>query len=420
MHVIMTPVGSAGDVLPFVALGRRLLERGHEVVLLTNEYFRELVEGSGVSFGSVGSKARYSAAMDDPDLWHPSRGAQVVIQQMVAQTSEMYHAVMERVRPGESVLLSSPGATGAHLVQEKMNLPMATFFLQPNTLFGIHGLWVTASMTRLDWTPVWLRRGLFLLSGRLVLDRIVRRPVNEIRARIGLPAAGSWMSAWQGEPSLEIGLFPEWFAPYRRDSSNRVRLTGFVSYSGEDVRKTPNELADFLALDSPPLVFTAGTANKQAHKFFAAAVQATQRVGRRAVLLTPFRDQVPTELPDSVIQIDYAPLSDFLPRTAAMVHHGGVGTLAQALAAGIPQLIVPYGLDQPANAIRVSDLGAGDYLSFKKVNERELSEKLTSLLKSQEMRRVARGYAEKIACQDALSETCDLVETLQMASPQRA
>lgn len=420
MHVILTPVGSAGDVLPFVALGRHLRKRGHEVVLLANEHFQGMVEGSGVPFAAVGSKAWYSATIDDPDLWHPRRGPRIVVQRMVSQTSELFHAVMQHVRPRESVLLCSPGATGSVIVQEKMSLPMAMLFLQPIMFFGVHGPWVTPAMKRLDWIPIWSRRGIVSLSGPLVMDRIVLGPVNEIRARNGLSAVHSWTWAWRGKPSLEIGLFPEWFAPYPRDSPERARLTGFVFYSGEEVQKTPKELTDFLEAGAPPLVVTAGTANKQARELFRAAVEAAQRIGRRAVLLTPFREQIPAELPDTVVQIDYAPLSDFLPRTAAIVHHGGVGTVAQALAAGIPQLITPYGLDQPANAMRVSELGAGDYLPMKRADERGLSEKLASLLEDEEMRRVLRRYAEKIAAQDALSETCDLVETLESDSRRRA
>ncbi len=412
MHVIITPVGSAGDVLPFVALGRELRDRGHEVVVLANEYFQGMVEGAGLSFGHAGSKASYAATMNDPDLWHPYRGGRRLVQQFVAQTPEMFHAVMEQVRPGESVLLCGPGAAGALVAQEKMRLPMAMFYLQPSMLFGFNGPWVSPAMRRSDWVPIWLRRRVFSLSSRLIMDRMVLRPVNEFRAQIGLPAMEDWKRAWLGKPSLAIGLFPEWFARYQHDSSEPARLTGFLFYSDEDARKTPKELTDFLDAGPSPLVFTAGTANRRAPKLFAAAVKATERIGRRGVLLTPFREQVPTELPDNVIQVDYAPLSDVLPRTAAIVHHGGVGTLAQALAAGIPQLIIPHALDQPANAVRVTDLGAGDYLPVKEVDESALIEKLTSLLDNERIRRVARGYAERLAEQDALSETCNLVETL--------
>jgi rhamnosyltransferase subunit B len=121
-------------------------------------------------------------------------------------------------------------------------------------------------------------------------------------------------------------------------------------------------------------------------------------------------------LPDSAAWIDYAPLSHLLPHAAAIVHHGGIGTLAQALAAGIPQLIIPYALDQPENASRVRALGVGDSIAMHRADEKGLSEKLTSLLESESVHRAVRGYAAKIAGQDTLRETCEVVEKLEPPS----
>jgi UDP:flavonoid glycosyltransferase YjiC (YdhE family) len=417
MHFILTPVGSVGDVLPFVALGRRLQERGHEVVLLTNEYFRELVEASALPFAGIGSREKYSTLLNHPDLWHPTRGGLLVARQMVAQTREMFDAVRKQVRPGQSRLLCPPGAAGAALVQEQMRLPMATCFLQPGML--LRELSIALGGKRSDSISSRLRRGLVSLASSVIMERIARRPINEFRSEIGLPPVENWMVALRGNPSVAIGLFPEWFAPGEQRSSERTRLTGFLFYCGEDVWRTPRELIDFLEAGSPPVVFTAGTANRKANQFFAAAVKATGKIGRRAVLLTRFRDQIPSRLPESAAWIEYAPLSRLLPHAAAMVHHGGIGTLAQALAAGIPQLIIPYALDQPENASRVRALGVGDSLAMNRADERGLSEKLASLLESEAVHRAARGCAAKIAGQDTLRETCEVVEKLEAPSGQR-
>src|SRR6185436_13395214 len=85
-------------------------------------------------------------------------------------------------------------------------------------------------------------------------------------------------------------------------------------------------------------------------------------LGRRGILLTRHREQVPDNLPREVIHIDYAPFSQLLPRCAALVHHGGIGTSAQALASGVPQLVTPFTHDQPDNAARLKRLGGAEVL----------------------------------------------------------
>ena len=78
------------------------------------------------------------------------------------------------------------------------------------------------------------------------------------------------------------------------------------------------------------------------------------------MFLTQYPEQLPARLPNGVRHFNYIPFSTVLPRAAAFVHHGGIGTTAQALAAGVPQLVVPLAHDQPDNAVRIRHLGVGD------------------------------------------------------------
>jgi UDP:flavonoid glycosyltransferase YjiC (YdhE family) len=96
--------------------------------------------------------------------------------------------------------------------------------------------------------------------------------------------------------------------------------------------------------------------------FFHAALGACLAIKRRALFVTRYPDQLPAELPPTIRHFGYLPFSDVLPRCAAIVHHGGIGTTSQAFAAGIPQLIMPLAHDQPDNAQRVRKLGVGTFL----------------------------------------------------------
>ena len=88
---------------------------------------------------------------------------------------------------------------------------------------------------------------------------------------------------------------------------------------------------EWLDAGEPPIAFTAGSAMVHAREFFAASIEACESLNRRGLVLTRFGDQLPRELPPSVKHVEYAPFGSLLPRCAALVHHGGIGTTAQAL-----------------------------------------------------------------------------------------
>jgi UDP:flavonoid glycosyltransferase YjiC (YdhE family) len=128
--------------------------------------------------------------------------------------------------------------------------------------------------------------------------------------------------------------------------------------------------------------------------------------------LTRFREQLPSALLASVRHFAYLPLGQLLPRAAALVHHGGVGTVSQALAAGVPQLIRPVAYDQPDNALRVQQLGVGDWLSPRAFRAPAVARKLHRLLNSPDVAQRCRTSACRLAGVEALTETCRMVEQL--------
>jgi UDP:flavonoid glycosyltransferase YjiC (YdhE family) len=173
----------------------------------------------------------------------------------------------------------------------------------------------------------------------------------------------------------------------------------------------PPDVAEFCVAGNPPLAFTPGSANVHGHEFFEAAVDAARRLDRRALLLTRFAEQIPANLPPAVRHVPFAPFTQLLPRCAALIHHGGIGTTSAALAAGIPQVIMPLSHDQPDNAARVKALGVGDRLLPRHFTGRRLAEILRPLLASPLVKDRAAGLAKRCAAQDAIGETADLIES---------
>ncbi len=148
----------------------------------------------------------------------------------------------------------------------------------------------------------------------------------------------------------------------------------------------------------------------QAAAFFKAAAEACVLLNRRGMFLTPFNEQVPHPLPEGVVHFDYVPFSRVLPLAAALVHHGGIGTSAQGLRAGIPQLAMPLSHDQPDNAARLKRLGVADWLNPKDFRGPKVAAKLNRLLTSTEVLRNSRQASEKFAGVDAFEQACRVVE----------
>ena len=171
-----------------------------------------------------------------------------------------------------------------------------------------------------------------------------------------------------------------------------------------------DELKRFLSSGSPPIAFTPGSANIFGRKFFQAAADACKILGQRGILLTRFAEQIPSDLPENVKHFDFAPFKELLPRCQALVHHGGIGSLSQAMAAGIPQIIMPMGFDQIDNAHRVQRLHAGDYLFPSRFTGSRLASTLKNLLGNPNTTPACKQVANWISQVDSLELACDVIE----------
>ena len=173
-----------------------------------------------------------------------------------------------------------------------------------------------------------------------------------------------------------------------------------------------DELNDMLHAAERPIVFTPGSANADAADFFQAAVQACQQLGRPGILLTKYPQQLPKNLPENVRYFGFVPLSLVLPKASAFVHHGGIGSCAQGLTAGVPQLIRPMAFDQFDNSIRLQRLGVGVELSVSEFRGPVVAEALSRLLSTPEISRQCHQLASQCDGLEAINLACDAMESL--------
>ncbi|MGF1634780.1 MAG: glycosyltransferase [Phycisphaerae bacterium] len=420
MDFLLVTLGSFGDVHPFVGLGQVLAARGHRVRLLVNEHFHPLVRGAGLEAVSSGTAAEYARWAGHPDIWHPRKGTEVIFKGVAQTLRQLFDAVDDAAGPG-TIPVASTISAGARIWAEVHDRPFATVHLAPMCLRTVHDMPALPGMPfSFNWMPMWMRKKFWEGADRFFIDPLLAKPVNELRAQFGLEAVDRLFSAWWQSPHLVLGLWPEWYGPVQPDWPEPVTLCGFPMYDEADVTPMSPELLAFLDAGEPPVAFTPGSANVIGHRFFAAAADACRRLGRRGLLLTRHPEQLPAALPPGVIHVPYAPFSRLLPRTAALVHHGGVGTMSQALAAGVPQLIMPMAHDQADNAVRLKRLGCAESLGPRRFRGRALAGKLATLLNNPAYVAAARKAA-KLVSRDGLRRAAEALEALEPeAVPQSA
>ena len=411
MHILLIPVGSHGDVHPFIGLGRALRERGHDVTLIVHAYFEPLVRKVGLDAIVVGVPEQFEQALQDRDLWHPRKGLHVVARLTLQFVEQVYRAIQEEHRKGSVVIAACGLALAARIAHERLGVPLATVHLQPTCLWSVYQSPTFAMMPMPDWLPRICKR-MFFRAADFECDRLFGPATNAFRRSLGLAPVRRLLHHWWHSPQRVIGLFPDWYAPPQPDWPVQAVVTNFPLYDEQDVTAAPPEALRFLDDGDPPIVFTPGSANLHARRFFEASVEACRILGRRGVLLTRHRAQVPGNLPPEVCHYDFLPLGELLPRAAALVHHGGIGTLAQGLAAATPQLVMPYGFDQPDNALRLRRLGVGDSIKPRSYRGPRVARALNRLLKDPQVAGACRGTAARFDRDGSLELTCRYIEEL--------
>jgi UDP:flavonoid glycosyltransferase YjiC (YdhE family) len=409
MHVVLATVGTDGDVFPHVGLGCALRGHGHRVTLAAPETYRDRALALGLEFCSLVTAAEMVSALADPDMWHPLRSGLMMARWGAPMMPRQYQALAELAGEPGTVIVANPGLLPARLVQEKLKVPLASLLLQPGLIPSCTAPpEMPGGLTIPPWLPHPLRRAYWLgvdAAGYL----LAARHLNRLASRLGLPSVRR-LFRWWLSPELVIGLFPPWYAEPQPDWPAQIRLAGFGRYDGP-VAELPDHVRAFCQAGPSPVAFTLGTGMAHAGRFFCDAVAACRAAGVRGLLLTKYPESIPPSLPETISHCTFAPFRQLLPLCGAVVHHGGVGTTAAALASGCPQLVLPLAWDQPDNAARVKRLGVGFGLGARQRSVADMARALSRLM-NPAVRERCREVAMLAAREDGLEAAADEVETM--------
>lgn len=416
MHFICSTFGSSGDVFPMLGLALELRKRDHDVTFATNPNYEELAAKYEIPFKALGSREQFAECINHPDLWHPQRAFRHVFHCLKSALKQQYDLHAKHA-DSSTVGITNCFGFGAFMAQDKVGLPVLTLHCQPSVI------WSDRKPPKMPglFGPNWLRSIQFRIGERFFLDPVVCPFVNEWRRELDLPPIKRVTRFWNSQKGV-ICLFPEWFCPPQNDWPGNLVQTDFPLWNDRSGQELAEDVQSFLGQGEPPLVFTPGSTNLHGQRFFLSAVEACQQLDRRGIFLTEYPDQLPSLLPKNIAHFRYVPLDLLLPQSAAFIHHGGIGSTSQGMAAGVPQVLMPLAHDQFDNAERVKNLGVGDWIIARRFTGPRLARKLGDLLESEAVAAACREVAEKLTPKNGLSRAAEAIERKvggsRLASPE--
>lgn len=412
-RIVLATVGSYGDLHPFIAVGVALKAIGFEAVIAASDAYRGKVEAEGLEFHPIApSRERLvcDTGFSESDLVRgmTRSSTKFILERAIIPYLDDTYADLQAAARGADLIVPSNFSLVARVVAAKLGLPVMSLVLSPCVFFSAQE---PAYYLEAPWLPA-LRRRFGPGAARLVLDlgrlqsRMQTRAITRMRRRLGLPIpAGDELLDGFLRADRVVALYSPLLGPLPPEAPTASVIAGFTFYDSEagGAPVLDRALQAFLDAGPPPLVFSLGSLGVfAAGRFYEEAAAATASLGRRAVLLVGGEtyDQHAGLASAQVFVAPYAPHSLVFPRAAAVIHHGGIGTVGHAMRAGKPQLVCPMFGDQLDNAERLKRLGVARRLDHRRFTAARAAQALNDMLADQAAADKARLIADAVGKED--------------------
>lgn len=412
LRILFVPFGSEGDTNPLFWLADGLAARGHQPAFLMSPHYARHAESRGFAWHPIGTEEDFQILARNPELWDAYRGPSVVVEGMLRSLPQ-YRQAFEALEGRFDLVVTSSFALGAASLADAARIPRLTLHFQPICLRSEFDCPVfLPELAWLSRMPRFVKK-LFFAMVDLSFWRKIQKPLNVFRHELGLPPLRHFYDEAVNGADGIAALFPDWYATPQPDWPKNLRQFGFPVSSIR--RPLPEDLSRFLDAGDPPVVWTHGSANFFVREFQERAVAVCRDLGVRCLLVSLEPPGFP--LPSGTFHCSYVRFEDLFPRCAAAVHHGGIGTTAKCIVAGIPQFIIPRSHDQPDNAHRVVRLGLGATLSYTRIGHEDVSRILQNLLESPSVAKQCKEFQQRMATTDPLPPACDWAEEIARRKP---
>ena len=420
MRIVLSNIGTFGDINPLIAIALELKRRGHVPILAVPPVFGPKILPLGLEFHPVRPDIDPDNTLMAEMIYDVRKGTERGLREFLfpalRQTYDDLLDAATRPARADLLLLGELNYAGP-IVAEITGIPWASYVLAPLSFFSAFDppvLPMYPRLARADKAIPGMGRAIKRLA-RLV-SRKWPQPIYDLRSELGLPKGENPLFDAKHSPFLVLALFSRVLGVAQKDWPENTLITGFCFYDSDAGNAAlPANLEAFLNAGPPPVVFTLGSAAVlAAGRFYEFSARAAIRLGIRAVLLigTDKRNQLRQPLPDSICVAEYAPYSKLFSRAAMVVHQGGVGTTAQCLRAGKPMLIMPFSHDQPDNGRRMMRLKVARVIQRGNYTPFRVARKLKAMLAEPLFARRAEMVARRLEQEDGVRSACDALEKL--------
>ena len=418
----MLTVGSRGDVQPYVALGQGLKGAGHSVTLCTCSNFKSFITSHGLNYGYmnddfmklINSEVGREAIESGDNVFGLIKTLLTLLKESKALNREMFKDSWNAAQATKpDIIIFHPKAMAGSHIADKLGIPAVMAVLMPaivptgeSVAIGLPNLKLGSWYNQLSYA--------LLHKGYHTYDDIINEFRQELLGIIKLPKSTSPIQMANGKPIPVLHGYSELVSPRPRDWTDTAHVTGYWFLDRESDWQPPVELIDFLEAGEKPVYVGFGSmAGRNPQRMANIVVDALHKAKVRGIIATGWGGLDVSNLTETIFKIDRVPHTWLFPRVSAVIHHGGAGTTAAGLRAGIPTIVCPFIVDQPYWGERIYALGVGTKpIPQKKLTAKKLAEAIREVTTNRVIRQNAATLGQKIREEDGIAKAIAIIESI--------
>lgn len=373
-NILLVTQGTGGDVKPFIKIGKILKNAGYFVSILTHCIYEKEVKIAGINFRAIDNYKQYierNEKLDNLSDAIKQRKEYIEFNKKYCgsdKLEEEYKIINEICDKENTIIIFRHRfCLSALLFAEKYGIPAISVFLAPNYIQHLE------------------------LHEQLI-GNVMKEEINLLRRKTDLQEINNW-TKWMCSPKLKIGLWPQWYAKEEVKSIDNMRAIGFPEIQKNNQSIDENidgKVKSFLKTEKKVALITAGTSNAINSQFYKIAIKACEYANIKTLVVTSFDKFVPKNLDSNILRVKEAPIKDILPFVDIVIHHGGIGTSSEALASGIPQVIMAHLADRPDNANRLKNIGVASVFPEIQWNSELIGKRLLEIIKDKTILKICK------------------------------